>query len=102
MKATINTPKEELSQYAPLTEQMVISESKIREVIGQGGKVIKKLCETFDAKISIDDNGTVTISSVGADNVKAAIEHIRNLVAEPEIGKIYDAKVEKIGKQESN
>ncbi len=96
MKATINTPKEELSQYAPLTEQIVISESKIREVIGQGGKVIKKLCETFDAKISIDDNGTVTISSVGADNVKAAIEHIRNLVAEPEIGKIYDAKVEKI------
>ncbi|MDC0857244.1 polyribonucleotide nucleotidyltransferase [Rickettsiales bacterium] len=96
MKATITTPKEELSQYAPLTEQMVISESKIREVIGQGGKVIKKLCETFDAKISIDDNGTVTISSVGADNVKAAIEHIRNLVAEPEIGKIYDAKVDKI------
>ncbi len=96
MKATINTPKEELSQYAPLTEQMVISESKIREVIGQGGKVIKKLCETFDAKISIDDNGTVTISSVGAENVKAAIEHIRNLVAEPEIGKIYEAKVDKI------
>ncbi|MBT4989938.1 MAG: polyribonucleotide nucleotidyltransferase [Rickettsiales bacterium] len=96
MKTTIEAPKQELSQYAPITDRIIISESKIREVIGQGGKVIKKLCETFDAKISIDDNGTVNVSSVGADNVKAAIEHIRNLVAEPEIGKIYDAKVEKI------
>ncbi|MBL6784976.1 MAG: polyribonucleotide nucleotidyltransferase [Rickettsiales bacterium] len=96
MKSTIETPSDELSQYAPVTKQIVISESKIRDVIGQGGKVIKKLCETYDAKISIEDNGTVSISSVGAENINAAIEHIRNLVAEPEIGKIYEAKVEKI------
>lgn len=96
MKSTIETPKAELSQYAPVTEKITIAEAKIREVIGQGGKVIKKLCETHDAKISIDDDGTVHVSSTVSNNVKSAIAAIKAIVAEPEIGKIYDATVEKI------
>ena len=96
MNNVIKTPNEELSQYAPIVSQIQIPESKIREVIGQGGKVIKKICEDFDVKISIEDNGNVNVSGVGSNKVNDTIQYIRDLIAEPEIGKIYPATVDKI------
>jgi polyribonucleotide nucleotidyltransferase len=72
---------------------MTINREKIREVIGTGGKVIREICETTGAKIDIDEDGSIRIYAVNAGQANAAKNWIVNIVAEPEVGAIYDGKV---------
>src|SRR5204863_4881925 len=87
--------REEVSENAPRITSFSIPKEKIREVIGSGGKVIREIVETTGAKIDIDDDGTIKIAAVDADASKAAIDWIRGIVAEPELGVIYTGKVVK-------
>ena len=80
---------------APQIEKLKIDKSKIREVIGSGGKVIKDICEKSGAKVEIDDDGIVTIFASKANDAKTAMDMINDIVAEPEVGKIYQGKVVK-------
>src|SRR5579883_2752646 len=75
---------------------ITIPRDKIREVIGSGGKVIREICEVTGAKIDIEDDGTIKVAAVDADASKAAIDWIRGIVAEPEVGVIYNGKVVKV------
>ena len=78
-----------------LSKQLKIKQEKIREVIGSGGKIIKSICEKSKAKVEIDDDGNITISCSDKQSGDIALEMINNIVAEPEIGKIYEGKVVK-------
>lgn len=96
MMEVIDKPREELSPYAPRILRMQINPDKIREVIGSGGKVIKKIVEETGAQIDIEDDGRIFIASVDASKGEQALNIIKNIVAEPEVGKIYKGKVVKI------
>jgi polyribonucleotide nucleotidyltransferase len=85
----------ELGQYAPRIETMKIPTDKIREVIGTGGKVIREIVEKTGAKINIEDDGTVKIASSDGASITAAINWIKSIASEPEIGVIYDGTVVK-------
>ncbi len=92
----IEAPRESLSQYAPKVSTMKINPDKIREVIGQGGKVIQKIVADTNAKIDIEDDGTIHIfaaDQASGDAAKAAIEAI---VKEPEVGEVYNGTVKTI------
>jgi polyribonucleotide nucleotidyltransferase len=85
-----------VSNNAPRITSFSIPKEKIREVIGSGGKVIREIVETTGAKIDIDDDGTVKVAAVDGDAAQAAIDWIRGIVAEPELGVIYNGKVVKV------
>jgi polyribonucleotide nucleotidyltransferase len=85
-----------VSSNAPRITTLTIPKDKIREVIGSGGKVIREICETTGAKIDIEDDGTIKVAAVDETAAKAAIDWIRGIVAEPEIGVIYNGKVVKV------
>ena len=88
--------RDTLSDNAPRITTFSIPREKIREVIGSGGKVIREITETTGAKIDIDDDGTVKVAAVDGDAATAAIDWIRGIVAEPEVGLIYSGKVVKV------
>jgi len=88
--------KKSISQYAPTITNLQINKDKIREVIGKGGAVIREISETTGAKIEINDEGLVSIAAVDQKSGNDALEWIKGIVEEPEIGKIYDGKVIKI------
>lgn len=90
MLTTIAKPKSELSPYAPRVETMQINPDKIREVIGKGGEVIQKITAETGAEIDIKDDGTIMIASPDGTSIKAAMQWIDSIVAEPEVGKIYE------------
>lgn len=96
MLPCISTPREELSQYAPKMLSIKIAVEKIREVIGSGGKTIQKITADTGAKIDIDDEGNVFISSIDSEACRAAKAAIENIVFVPEIGKLYHGKVVRI------
>ncbi|MDP2653949.1 MAG: polyribonucleotide nucleotidyltransferase [Candidatus Omnitrophota bacterium] len=97
MHAAIPAPRKEISQYAPKIVTCQISPEKIGEVIGSGGKTIKKIIEeTGVASIDIEDDGTVLISSTDMASAEKALVFVRGLTEDPEIGRIYDAKVKKV------
>jgi polyribonucleotide nucleotidyltransferase len=96
MGKAIGHAREQLGEHAPRIEQIKIPTDKIREVIGTGGKVIREIVEKTGAKISVEDDGTVKIASADAESIKAALKWIKGIVAEPEIGEIYDGKVVKV------
>ncbi len=96
MMEAISEPRTELSPYAPRIIQTKIHPDKIREVIGSGGKVIKKIVEETGAQIDIEDDGRVFIACVDAEKGEKALEIINSIVAEPEVGKIYHGKVVKV------
>jgi len=96
MAKAIDSAREDVSSNAPRITTMTIPKDKIREVIGTGGKVIREICEVTGAKIDIDDDGTIKVAAVDSDAGQAAIDWIRNIVAEPEIGVIYTGKVVKV------
>ncbi len=96
MLATIPTPREELSPYAPRIITVQIKIDKIGDVIGPGGKMIRSIVEKTGAKIDINDDGTVIIASVDQEAGEAAREMVMELVQEPEIGKEYEGKVRRI------
>ncbi len=92
----IPAPREELSPYAPKAETMKIDVDKIRDVIGQGGKVIQKIVAETGAKIDIEDDGTIHIFAVDQESGKAARDAIETIVKEPEVGEIYTGLVKTI------
>ncbi len=95
MAKAISGARAELGEFAPRIEQMKIPTDKIREVIGTGGKVIREIVEKTGAKINIEDDGTVKIASSDGAKIKAAVNWIKSIAAEPEIGQIYDGTVVK-------
>jgi polyribonucleotide nucleotidyltransferase len=96
MAKALTGARDEVSDNAPRITTMSIPKDKIREVIGSGGKVIREIVETTGAKIDIDDDGTIKIAAIAAEQAKAAIDWIKGIVAEPEQGVIYNGKVVKV------
>jgi polyribonucleotide nucleotidyltransferase len=95
MSKAITGARAELGEFAPRIETMKIPTDKIREVIGTGGKVIREIVEKTGAKINIEDDGTVKIASSDGAKIKAAINWIKSIASEPEVGQIYDGTVVK-------
>jgi polyribonucleotide nucleotidyltransferase len=96
MAAVIAAPRPQLSMHAPRILTIRINPDKIREVIGPGGKVIRGIIERTGANIDIEDDGRINIASADEKAAQAAIEIIRGITAEAEVGKIYRGKVKKI------
>src|SRR5207237_2728631 len=96
MEQTIASPREALSNYAPRIIQIKINPDKIRDVIGPGGKVIRALVEETGAKIDVEDDGTVSIATADGAAAEAAVNRIRGLTAEAEIGETYVGTVTRI------
>jgi polyribonucleotide nucleotidyltransferase len=96
MARAIDSSREAVSSNAPRITVINIPKDKIREVIGTGGKVIREITEVTGAKIDIEDDGTIKVAAVDASAAQAAIDWIRGIVAEPEVGVIYTGKVVKI------
>lgn len=88
--------REEVSGNAPRITAFSVPKDKIRDVIGTGGKVIREICETTGAKIDIEDDGTIKVAAVDAEAADRAIQWIKSIVAEPEVGVIYTGKVVKV------
>jgi polyribonucleotide nucleotidyltransferase len=95
MSKALTGARAELGEFAPRIETMKIPTDKIREVIGTGGKVIREIVEKTGAKINIEDDGTVKIASSDGAKIKAAINWIKSIASDPEIGLIYDGTVVK-------
>jgi polyribonucleotide nucleotidyltransferase len=93
MKEALPAPRAELSPYAPRIITLQIKQDKIGDVIGPKGKTIRGIQDTTGAKISIEDSGLVTIAAVGGEAGQKAREMVLALVAEPEVGKIYEGPV---------
>jgi polyribonucleotide nucleotidyltransferase len=96
MAKAIALPREAISSMAPRITIIHINKDKIREVIGPGGKVIREICEVTGARIDLEDDGTVKVAAVDQRASDAAIDWIRSIAAEPEVGVIYTGKVVKI------
>jgi polyribonucleotide nucleotidyltransferase len=96
MAKAINTARAELGEHAPRIETFKIPTDKIREVIGTGGKVIREIVEKTGAKINVEDDGTVKVASADGESIKAAINWIKSIASEPEVGHIYDGTVVKV------
>ena len=96
MGKAISGAREEIGEYAPKIEQLTIPTDKIRDVIGTGGKVIREIVATTGAKVDVSDDGTVKVAASDSAKIKAAIDWIKSLTSEPEIGAIYDGKVVKV------
>ena len=95
MSKALSSSRAELGEFAPRIEQMTIPTDKIRDVIGSGGKVIREIVEKTGAKINIEDDGTVRIASSSGKEIEAAKKWIHSIVAEPEVGEIYEGTVVK-------
>ena len=95
MAKGLGAARQDISETAPRITMIKIPKDKIREVIGPGGKMIREICEVTGTKIDLDDDGTVKVAAVDQKATEAAIEWIRNITAEPEIGAIYTGKVVK-------
>ena len=88
--------REEVSENAPRITMISIPKDKIREVIGSGGKVIREIVEKTGAKVDISDDGTVKVASANHESIKAAINWIKSITNDPEIGQIYEGTVVKV------
>ncbi|MDT6939859.1 polyribonucleotide nucleotidyltransferase [Brucella pseudogrignonensis] len=95
MSKALSSSRAELGEFAPRIEVMNIPTDKIRDVIGSGGKVIREIVEKTGAKINIEDDGTVKIASSNGKEIEAAKKWIHSIVAEPEVGEIYEGTVVK-------
>jgi polyribonucleotide nucleotidyltransferase len=96
MERTIAEPKGDISEFAPRIVQIKINPDKIRDIIGPGGKMIRSIVEETGAKIDVEDDGTVSISTADGAAAKAAVDRIRGLTAEAEIGENYLGTVSRI------
>lgn len=96
MAEALEAPRSEISPNAPRITTLQIDKEKIRDVIGTGGKVIREIVETTGAKVDIDDDGFIKIASVDEAASKAALDWIKGIVSEPEIGQIYNGTVVKV------
>ena len=95
MDKAISSSRKELNSNAPKIQIIKIDPSKIKDVIGSGGKIIKSITEETGVKIDIDDDGTIKIASTDSEGGKLALEKIENIVAEPELNEIYSGTVVK-------
>jgi polyribonucleotide nucleotidyltransferase len=89
MLSVIAEPRKEMSPYAPRVESIKINPDKIREVIGKGGETIQRITGETGAEIDIKDDGTIMIASPDGASIEKAIQWIRDIVEEPEVGRIY-------------
>ncbi|MCK5155286.1 MAG: polyribonucleotide nucleotidyltransferase [Spirochaetales bacterium] len=96
MNKVINKPNDELSEYAPRIETMSIDEEKIGAVIGPGGKTIKSIAARTSAEVNIDNDGKVTVYGKDSKSAMSAIDLIKSIIEEPEVGRIYNGTVKKI------
>jgi polyribonucleotide nucleotidyltransferase len=93
MMATLAEPREALSPYAPRIEKIKINPEKIGAVIGKGGEVINKITSETGAEIDIKEDGLITVAAADTESIEKAINWIKSLTEEPEIGRIYRGKV---------
>jgi len=93
MAKALDTSRDSLSDNAPQMEIIKVPTDKIRDVIGSGGKVIRGIVEESGAKVNIDDDGTVQVSALDKESINKALKMIKEIVAEPEVGEIYEGKV---------
>ena len=96
MSKALDMARDDVSDNAPRITTMSVPKDKIRDVIGTGGKVIREICEVTGAKIDIDDDGTIKVAAITAEAGEAALKWIQGIVAEPEVGVIYEGKVVKV------
>jgi len=96
MAKALTAARAELGEHAPRIEMFKIPTDKIREVIGSGGKVIREIVEKTGAKIDISDDGTVKVASASGESIKAALNWIKSIASDPEVGTIYDGTVVKV------
>jgi polyribonucleotide nucleotidyltransferase len=95
MEKGLSATRDGVSKMAPRITVMHINKDKIREVIGPGGKVIREICEVTGARIDLEDDGTVKVAAVDEASANAAIQWIRSIAADPEVGEIYTGRVVK-------
>jgi polyribonucleotide nucleotidyltransferase len=96
MSKALTKHRAQLGEHAPRIEVFSIPVDKIREVIGSGGKVIREIVEKTGAKVDISDDGTVKVASAKGESIKAAINWIKSIASEPEVGHIYEGTVVKV------
>ena len=96
MAKALDSARESLNEHAPRIETIMIPKDKIKDVIGTGGKIIREIVEVTGAKIDIGDDGTIKVAAPDLAVIEAAVKWIKSIVAEPEIGVIYDGKVVKV------
>ncbi|MHC1718779.1 MAG: polyribonucleotide nucleotidyltransferase [Acidaminococcaceae bacterium] len=96
MLEAISEPRKELSPYAPKITTITVNPDKIRDIIGPGGKMIKKIVEETGAKIDVDDSGKVFVAAVNSESAQKAIDMIEGIVAVAEVGKVYTGKVTRL------
>jgi polyribonucleotide nucleotidyltransferase len=96
MAKAIDGARADVGEYAPKIETINIPVDKIRDVIGTGGKVIREIVATTGAKIDVNDEGVVKVAASDGAKIKAAVDWIKSLTSEPEVGQIYEGKVVKI------
>ena len=96
MEQAIAAPRKDLSEFAPRITSIKIDKDKIREIIGPGGKIVRDIQETTGTTISIEDDGTVQVAAANKLQRDAALQRIKDIVAEPELGAVYEAKVKSI------
>ena len=95
MANALNASRDKVSENAPRITMIKIPKDKIREVIGPGGKMIREICEVTGTKIALEDDGTVKVAAIDQKATDAAIEWIKSITAEPEVGALYIGKVVK-------
>lgn len=93
MLSVLPGPREAISKYAPQIEKLMINPDKIGAVIGKGGETINKITSETGAEVNIDDSGLVTVSGNDPEKIKKALDWIKGLTEEPEVGKIYEGTV---------
>ena len=96
MLEAISEPRKDLSPYAPKITTITVNPDKIRDIIGPGGKMIKKIVEETGAKIDVDDSGKVFVAAVNSESAQKAIAMIEGIVAVAEVGKVYTGKVTRL------
>jgi len=96
MLTTIAVPHKSLSPHAPQIEKIMVNPEKIGAIIGKGGETINKITSETGAQVDIKDNGLVTVAAVNGEAIKKAVDWIKGLVEEPEVGKIYEGPVVKV------
>ena len=96
MAKAIKEPRENLSEYAPKVFTMSVAVDKIRDVIGAGGKVVQKLCADYDVKIDIEEDGKIFVMGVDVNKCRRALEVIKTIVTDPQVGNTYIGKVVRI------
>lgn len=96
LSAAIPNPNENLSSFAPRIVTIKVAQDKIRDIIGSGGKVIRKIIQDTGASVDVEDDGTVQVASTDEAAMQKAVDIIKKIVEEPEVGRIYKAKVMRI------